>query len=77
MMKMKLIIPYMNAIPTSPATVQYSVKLPVIENSYWKSEVWSCFITYYLLHVHEADLKGKYNTYSGCSSEKVKEGMSV
>ena len=49
-MKMILIIPYMNAAPTSvttytldssksPATVQSFVKLPVIENSYYKSEV--------------------------------------
>ena len=53
MKKMILIIPYMNAAPTSvttytldssksPATVQSFVKLPVIENSYYKSEVSSC-----------------------------------
>ena len=50
MMKMMLIIPYMNAAPTSvktytldswksQATVQSFVKLPVIENSYYQSEV--------------------------------------
>ena len=49
-MKMMLIIPYMNAAPTSvtiytldswksPATVQSFVKLPVTGNSYYQSEV--------------------------------------
>ena len=88
MIKMMLIIPYMNAAPTSlttytldssksPATVQSFVKLPVIENSYYKSEVWSCINFVLLVICGWSRFKRKYNTYSGCFSLEVKEGKPV